>query len=41
MAENPKRETCYSQTFGHRPPIYTRGEAATFPLLNLLPLFHK
>ena len=31
MSENPKRETCYSQTFGHR-PIYTRGEAATFPL---------
>ena len=40
MSENPKRETCYSQTFGLR-PIYTRGEAATFPLLNLLPLFHK
>ena len=29
MVENPKRETCYSQTFGHR-PIYTRGEAVTF-----------
>ena len=29
MFGNPKRETCYPRTFGHR-PICTRGEAATF-----------
>ena len=37
MSENPKRETCYSQTFGHR-PIYTRGEAATSPFEPAPPL---
>ncbi len=30
MFDNPKRETCYPPTFGHR-LVYIRGEAATFP----------
>ena len=31
MFANPKRETCYPPTFGHR-LIYIRGEAATTTL---------
>ena len=35
MSENPKRETCYSQTFGHRPHIYSR-RSCHLPPLNLM-----
>ena len=34
---NHKRETCSPQAFGHR-PIYTCGEAATFPVEPIEPV---
>ena len=37
MFANPKRETCYPPTFGHR-LVYIRGDAANFPIEPVGPL---